>query len=338
MNLLGSPNWSDYELLDSGKGQKLERFGEYIFIRPEVQALWDKSLPPARWEAAHAIFQPSGEESGGHWQFKKKVAEKWVMRYALTPTPLAPPISACASAAGRNGGTVGGLRFWAQTTPGRHLGVFPEGAANWDWCSRLILNRREKTQSNNSADLAFSAVNVLNLFGYTGLATLAAACAGARVTHVDASKKAITWARENQALSGLADKPIRWIVEDALKFVQREARRGVKYDGILLDPPKFGRGPKGEVWEVFKSLPELLAACRDVLSEKPLFVALTVYAVKTSALHLYSALDEMLRGFGGKLECGELVTQEKSAGRLLSSAVYARWEEEEHRDPRRLRE
>ncbi|MFH1907950.1 MAG: class I SAM-dependent methyltransferase [Chloroflexota bacterium] len=305
--LLASQAWKDYELLDSGNGQKLERFGEYIFIRPEVQALWRKSLPAAPWEAAHAVFQPTGEESGGHWQFKKKVAEKWEMRY---------------------GGTVGGLRFWAQTTPGRHLGLFPEGAAHWDWCSRLILNRREKTQSKNSANLAFSAVNVLNLFGYTGLATLAAACAGARVTHVDASKKAITWARENQALSGLVDKPIRWIVEDALKFVQREARRGVKYDGILLDPPKFGRGPKGEVWEVFKSLPELLAACRDVLSEKPLFVALTVYAVKTSALHLYSALDEMLGGYGGKLECGELVTQEKSAGRLLSSAVYARWEKD----------
>ncbi|MDI6768445.1 MAG: class I SAM-dependent methyltransferase [Anaerolineales bacterium] len=320
INLLGSPNWSDYELLDSGKGQKLERFGEYIFIRPEVQALWDKHLPPARWEAAHAIFQPSGEESGGHWQFRKKVAEKWEMRYALTPSPPAPVRG---SPAGR-----GGLRFWAQTTPGRHLGVFPEGAAHWDWCSRLILNRREKTHSKNSADLAFSAVNVLNLFGYTGLATLAAAAAGAKVTHVDASKKAITWARENQALSGLADKPIRWIVEDALKFVQREARRGVKYDGILLDPPKFGRGPRGEVWEVFKSLPELLAACRGVLSEKPLFVALTVYAVKTSALHLYSALDEMMKGFGGKLDCGELVTQETSAGRLLSSAVYARWEKD----------
>lgn len=169
-------------------------------------------------------------------------------------------------------------------------------------------------------------VNVLNLFGYTGLATLAAAAAGAKVTHVDASRKAITWARENQTLSGLEGRPIRWIVEDALKFVQREARRGVKYDGILLDPPKFGRGPKGEVWEVYKSLPELLSACRAVLSDRPLFAVLTVYAVKASALHLYYALDEMMRGFGGKLECGELVTQEKSGERLLSSAVYARWE------------
>ena len=167
---------------------------------------------------------------------------------------------------------------------------------------------------------------MLNLFGYTGLATLAAAAAGARVTHVDASKKSVTWARENQALSGLAEKPVRWILDDALKFVEREGRRGVKYAGILLDPPKFGRGPKGEVWEIYQSLPEILQACRTVLSEAPLFVVLTVYAVKLPAVHAYNALADMLQGLGGHLECGELVTQEKSAGRLLSQAVYARWE------------
>ena len=167
---------------------------------------------------------------------------------------------------------------------------------------------------------------MLNLFGYTGLATLAAAAAGARVTHVDASKKSVTWARENQLLSGLGEKPIRWIVDDALKFVEREGRRGVKYDGILLDPPKFGRGPKGEVWEVYQSLPEILLACRKLLNETALFVILTVYAVKLPAIHAYTALAEMMQGFGGSLECGELVTQEKSAGRLLSQAVYASWQ------------
>ncbi|MFH1907313.1 MAG: class I SAM-dependent methyltransferase [Chloroflexota bacterium] len=339
INLLGSPNWSDYELLDSGKGQKLERFGEYIFIRPEVQALWDKYLPSARWEAAHAIFQPSGEESGGHWAFKKKVAEKWEMGYALDLTP-GPFAKHPRGAPKRRGG----LGFYAMTTPGRHLGVFPEGAAHWDWISALIHHRvpfdgaqgrhgERGEDKKDSASSVGSMVNVLNLFGYTGLATLAAACAGARVTHVDASRKAITWARENQTLSGLEGRPIRWIVEDALKFVQREARRGVKYDGILLDPPKFGRGPKGEVWEVYKSLPLLLQACRAVLSDKPLFAVLTVYAVKASALHLYYALDEMMRGFGGTLECGELVTQETSAGRLLSSAVFARWENLYDRNP-----
>jgi 23S rRNA (cytosine1962-C5)-methyltransferase len=171
-------------------------------------------------------------------------------------------------------------------------------------------------------------VNVLNLFGYTGLASLAAAAAGAKVTHVDASKKSVIWARDNQALSGLTEKPIRWIVDDALKFVQREARRGVKYDGIILDPPKFGRGPKGEVWEVYKSLPSLLEACRECLSKDPLFVVTTIYAVRASAVHVAQAMDDMLKGFGGKIEMGELVTREQSAGRLLSQAVYARWEKD----------
>ncbi len=331
IHLLPSPRWTDYELLDSGDGQKLERFGPYTFVRPEVQALWTRALPAAKWDAAHAFFQPSGEESGGHWEFKKRVNEKWEMGYTLPP--LHPPISET-----RNGGTGGGLRFTAMTTPGRHLGVFPECAAHWDWMAEKIINRgarqeREENQKGISANSpgrtpgqgAGSAVNILNLFGYTGLATLAAAAAGAKVTHVDASKKSVTWARENQALSGLDDKPIRWIVDDAMKFVEREGRRGVRYDGIVLDPPKFGRGPKGEVWEVYKSLPELLSACRTVLSDHPLFVVLTVYAVKLPAIHIYYAMEEMMKGLGGMVECGELVTQEKSGGRLLSQAVYARW-------------
>jgi 23S rRNA (cytosine1962-C5)-methyltransferase len=306
ITILPSPRWTDYELLDSGDGQKLERFGPFTFVRPEVQALWRKSLPEARWQAAHAVFQPSGEEGGGHWQFLKKVPEKWEMKYplALTPGPF--------PRGGRE------LRFWVQTTPGRHLGVFPEGAAHWDWMFEKIKNKKRKTEDGQ--------VNVLNLFGYTGLATLAAAAAGAKVTHLDASKKAVAWARENQVLSGLEACPVRWIVDDALKFVEREGRRGARYDGILLDPPKFGRGPKGEIWEVYKSLPELLNACRGVLSESPLFAAVTVYAVKASALHIYYALEETLRGFGGRLDCGELVTAELAGGRQLSSAVYARWE------------
>jgi 23S rRNA (cytosine1962-C5)-methyltransferase len=168
--------------------------------------------------------------------------------------------------------------------------------------------------------------SVLNLFGYTGLASLAVAAAGAKVTHVDASKKSVAWARANQELSGLGDKPIRWIVDDALKFVQREARRGTRYDGILLDPPKFGRGPKGEVWEIYKSLPDLFSACKTVLSESPLFVVTTVYAVKASAVHVGQAMAETMRGFRGEIESGELVTRETSAGRLLSQAVFARWQ------------
>jgi 23S rRNA (cytosine1962-C5)-methyltransferase len=302
IDLLFSPKWIDYELLDSGDGQKLERLGPYTFARPEVQALWSKALPAEKWQAAHAFFNPSGEESGGHWAFKQPVEEKWEMSYPLNPNP--------SPDARRE--EVKQLRFTAMTTPGRHLGVFPECAANWDWMGEKI-----RSQAGQ--------VNVLNLFGYTGLATLAAAAARAKVTHVDASKKSVTWARENQALSGLSEKPIRWIVDDALKFVEREGRRGVKYEGIMLDPPKFGRGPKSEVWEVYQSLPELLRACRAVLSEKPLFVVLTVYAVKLPAIHAHAALAEMMEGFGGSLECGELVTREKSAGHLLSQAVYARW-------------
>jgi 23S rRNA (cytosine1962-C5)-methyltransferase len=302
--LLESPNWADYALLDSGDGLKLERFGPYTFVRPEVQVMWSRALPEKEWAQVHAVFQPTSEESGGHWKFEKKVAEKWEMQYPLPPS--VPPFSEGKWGEERK------LRFWAMTTSGRHLGVFPECAAHWDWSADLIQKAKRP-------------IKVLNLFGYTGLATLAAAAAGAQVTHVDASKKAVTWARDNQALSGLTAKPVRWIVDDALKFVQREGRRGNQYDGILLDPPKFGRGPKGEVWEIYKSLPNLLEACRQVLSDKPLFVVVTVYAVQASAIHVGQALEDMMSKFDGNVESGELVTREQSAVRLLSHAVYARW-------------
>ena len=294
--LLEASHWTDYALLDSGDGLKLERFGKYVFVRPESQAMWKRSLD-AEWKQAHAVFQPTGEESGGHWDFKKKIEEKWEMRYVLDPSLI----------------ERGELKFWVMTTPGRHLGVFPEVAAQWDWFSGLIAQSKRE-------------INVLNLFGYTGLASLAAASAGAKVTHVDASKKSVSWARENQVLSNLTEKPIRWIVDDALKFVQRDGRRRVKYDGIILDPPKFGRGPKGEVWEVYKSLPNLFEACRACLSEDPLFVVTTIYAVRASAIHVAQAMEDTMSGFQGKIEMGELVAREQSAGRLLSHAVYARWE------------
>lgn len=308
--LLESPNWKDYALLDSGDGLKLERFGKYIFERPESQAMWKRALSETEWKNAHAVFIPSGEESGGHWKLKKQVDEKWVMSYDLTPHP--PLLKG-----------EGALRFWAMTTPGRHLGVFPEVASHWDFIAGLIQKANLDPERSRRGP-----VNVLNLFGYTGLATLAAAAFGAKVTHVDASKKSVNWARANQELSGLSDKPIRWIVEDALKYVQREAKRGVKYDGIILDPPKFGRGPKGEVWEVYKSLPNLLAACRACLSDQSLFVVVTIYAVRASAIHIAQALDEMMKGFGGSIDSGELITREQSANRLLSQAVYARWHSE----------
>jgi 23S rRNA (cytosine1962-C5)-methyltransferase len=289
---LEASRWQDYELLDSGDGLKLERFGKYTFARPESQAMWSRALPQSEWDEAHGVFIPTGEESGGHWNLKKRVDEQWVMSYSLS--------------------SGSSLRFSVMTTPGRHLGVFPEVAAHWDFMADSIQKAGTKP-------------NVLNLFGYTGLATLAAAAAGASVTHVDASKKSVSWARENQELSGLGDRPIRWIVEDALKYVQREAKRRVKYDGIILDPPKFGRGPKGEVWEVYKSLPNLLEEICKCLTDQPLFVIVTVYAVRASAIHVAQAVDGMMKNFGGTIESGELVTREKSANRLLSQAVFARW-------------
>jgi len=288
INLLVSPEWEDYELLDSGDHLKLERYGPYHFVRPEPQAVWRPSLKGARWQGAHARFQPSREESGGSWHFNKPVSESWEMGYKS-------------------------LHFLAQTTAGRHLGVFPEQAAHWDWISERILSARRP-------------VRVLNLFGYTGLASLAAAQAGAQVTHVDASKKAIAWARHNQSLSNLEDHPIRWIVDDALKFTQREGRRGSRYDGLILDPPKFGRGPKGEVWEFFKFFPRLMDACVQALNPEPLFIVITSYAVRASALSLYYGLLESTAGLGGEVEAGELALIEHSRGWLVSTAIFARWQ------------
>ncbi len=284
---LNSPDWEDYALLDSGDGQKLERFGPYTFVRPEPQAVWHKALPDRRWKSAEAIFQPSNEENGGHFEKQAPIESRWPMAYKS-------------------------LRFWAQISSSRHLGVFPEQACHWDWIQAQVSAAGRPTQ-------------VLNLFGYSGLASLAAARAGARVTHVDASKKAVTWARENQDLSGLNDRPVRWIVDDAVKFVQREGRRQARYDGIILDPPKFGRGPQGEVWEFYKLLPALLQACRQILSPEPLFIVLTAYAIQASPLTLYYALQEALSGLGGSQVAGELVTIERSAGRCISNALYSRW-------------
>jgi 23S rRNA (cytosine1962-C5)-methyltransferase len=290
LTLLSSPDWTDYELLDSGNGRKLERFGAHNLIRPEHQAIWQQGLPEVKWQSAQAAFRSAGgDEMGGSWQFNQPI-DPWEMNYK-------------------------GLRFRAQLGGSRHVGVFPEQATHWDWMAKLIRD-------------ADRPVSVLNLFGYTGLATLAAAKEGASVTHVDASKKSVTRARENQALSMLDDRNIRWIVDDALKFVLREARRQVQYDGLILDPPKFGRGPKGEVWECFEMLPRLLDACRSILSTRPLFVVITAYAIRASALSLYYALDEMMKGKIGSVEAGELVTVERSAGRILSMAIFSRWRSE----------
>ena len=287
IELVPSDDWKDYELLDSGNGSKLERFGTYTFVRPEHQAVWKPALSVKAWESADAIFHPSSEESGGRWQFRKPIQAEWKMQYR-------------------------DLVFGIRTSASRHLGVFPEQATQWDWIDKQIR-------------LANRPINVLNLFGYTGLATITAASAGASVTHVDASKKTVNYARENQMLSGLGDRPIRWIIDDAFKFAKREVRRGVIYDGIILDPPKFGRGPKGEVWEFFKTLPFLLQEIRPLYGKQPLFLVITAYAIRASSLSLYYSIQEMMSNFHGILTTGELVIVEKSAGRILSMAIFTRW-------------
>lgn len=287
INLEYPANWKDYTLLDSGDGLKLEQYGPYRLMRPEPEAVWKPALPESEWQKADASYKPSPEENGGHWVFRRDFPGQWQMKY-------------------------GDLRFQAQLSGSRHVGVFPEQACQWDWLSELLRASKAKPK-------------VLNLFGYTGLASLAAVNAGALVTHVDASKKVVLWAKENQVLSNIDQSSIRWIVDDAVKFVQREARRGSLYDGIILDPPKFGRGPRGEVWEFYKLLPTLLQACRDVLQPKPLFVQLTAYAVKASSITLLQAVDEMMRGFEGTTTGGEIGLREQSAGRFLSTAIFARW-------------
>ena len=286
IRVLTTPGWEEYQLLDSGDGMKLERFGNVVLARPEAEAIWRRSLPSSGWGAAAATFQTTAEEHGGHWEKHQHLPESWLIQR-------------------------GSLVCTVRLSASRHVGIFPEQACQWDWITEKISS-------------AGKMIRVLNLFGYTGLASLAAAQAGAHVTHVDASRKVIAWARENQARSGLEDKPIRWIVDDAVKFIQRESRRGNRYDAIILDPPKFGRGPRGEVWEFYKLMPELLRACQAVMSDDPLFLLLTAYAVKASSITIGNAVSETLGQLRGETISGEVGLVDQ-AGRTLSMAVFARW-------------
>ena len=281
----------DHALLDSGDGLKLEQYGEMRVVRPEAQALWPPRLKADEWQRADAVFtgetdERSDEESKGRWAF-----------------PNGPRGDVWPMAHD-------GIAYHGRLTAFRHMGVFPEQAAHWRWMEERL----------RPGD------RVLNLFAYTGLASLAAARAGAEVTHVDASKKAIGWARENAAQAGLSERPVRWICEDASRFVEREGRRGKTYDLILLDPPKFGRGPNGEVWELFEHLPGLLSACRDILSPRPLGIVLTAYAVRASFFALHGLMGETMRGMGGTVESGELTIRERGdEARLLPTSLFSRW-------------
>lgn len=282
--------WQDYELLDTGEGLALERVGTYTLIRPEPQAIWSKALPPSEWKKADAEMVSTGGEAGGYWNFRRELKQPWWINYH-------------------------GIQAEIRLHKSRHIGVFPEQASQWDWIEEQIKS-------------AGRPLKVINLFGYTGMATAAAARAGAEVTHVDASKHAVAWASRNLEHSGLAKAPVRWLVEDARKYLQREAKRQSYYDGIILDPPKFGRGPDGKVWSYFEDISELLDLCLRVLTRRPRFICLTSYAIQASALVPHQALEETLAPFGGQVTSGELVTVEKSKGRLLSHSLYSRWTSE----------
>lgn len=277
--------WGDYGLIDSGHGRKLERYGRYRFIRPEPQALWAPAS--ADWDA-HGEFVPgSDEDGGGQWRFDKRVpADGWTLEWHEA-------------------------RFTAQTTPFRHLGFFPDMAPVWVWMRRQL----------EGADMP----ECMNLFGYTGVGTLALSSIGARMVHVDASKKSVEAARHNAALSGLSDAPTRWIIDDASKFVAREVRRGRRYDGILLDPPKYGRGPTGEVWRLEEDLPRLIADCRRLLDAESRYLFLTVYAVRMSALAIGEMLRQAFADLPGTVEAGELAVREEARGLTLPTAIWARW-------------
>jgi 23S rRNA (cytosine1962-C5)-methyltransferase len=283
-----APN-ADYALIDSGAGRKLEQYGPYRIVRPEGQAIWQPALPERDWTNVDAVFTGDTDEEGmGRWRFPKApLGETWPMRHD-------------------------GLDYLGRFTSFRHVGVFPEQASHWAHMEGLIRAARRP-------------VKVLNLFGYTGLASLVAARAGAEVTHVDASKKAVQWARENQQVARLGDRPIRWIVEDAVKFAEREVRRGSRYDIVLLDPPAYGRGPKGEVWQLFGDLPALVDTCREILTPKPLAVVLTAYSIRASFFAIHALMRDAFAGMGGAVESGELVIVEKAAGRRLSTSLFSRW-------------
>lgn len=284
ITLTGEP-WADYGLVDSGHGRKLERYGGYLFIRPEPQAMWAPAS--GDWDA-HGEFLPgSDEDGGGRWVFNRPVPrEGWPLAWEE-------------------------VRFTAQTTPFRHLAFFPDMAPVWRWMRDRIAG--------------MDAPECMNLFGYTGVGSLALAAKGARVTHVDASKKSVAEGKANAVLSGMEELPIRWMIDDAAKFTAREVRRGRRYDGIILDPPKWGRGPNGEVWKLEEGLPGLIADATRLLDGDSRFLFLTVYAVRMSALAIGELLRQHIAHLGGKVEAGELAVREEARGLELPTAIFARW-------------
>ena len=280
-------NWKDYEVLDSSCGEKLERWGKYILLRPDPQVLWNTPKKLPEWKKLNGHYHRSNK-GGGEWEFFH-LPEQWSITY-------------------------GDLTFQLKPFSFKHTGLFPEQAANWDWF-------REKIQSANRP------VSVLNLFAYTGGATCAAAKAGAKVTHVDASKGMVAWAKENAKSSGLEDAPIRWLVDDCVKFVEREIRRGNKYDAIIMDPPSYGRGPKGEIWKIEDCIHNFIALCSQLLNDKPLFFLVNSYTTGLApAVLTYLISTEVKSKFGGHVISDEIGLKVKSNGLVLPCGASGRWE------------
>jgi 23S rRNA (cytosine1962-C5)-methyltransferase len=296
-----------YELLDCGGEEKLERFGDIVLARPDPQALWEKSLSHETWVKADGIYERKGEN--GVWE--GKLPPDWLIEF-------------------------GGLKFHVKPTSFKHVGLFPEQLSNWEWM-QTMLTQNLRQQKSSAAPRLFAdggfAPSVLNLFAYTGGATLAAAQAGAEVCHVDASKTAVAWARENAEASGLAGAPIRWIVEDVMLFLRREIKRGKKYDAIIMDPPAFGHGPKRELWKIEENLLELMGLCKQLLSEKPLFVLINGYAAGYSPLAFAYNLENLVKDIGpstslgvnGLIEYGDLMIAQSGSDRMLPCGIFARW-------------
>ncbi len=288
-----SDNWQDYELLDASGGQRLERWGEYILIRPDPQIIWDTPKTDKRWKNAHGIYRRS-RNGGGNWTVSN-MPESWSVVY-------------------------GELKFKLRPMGFKHTGLFPEQAANWDWFGPLIRKRK--------SEKAGKTVSVLNLFAYTGGATAAAALAGASVCHVDASKGMVAAAKENLRLSGLGEAPVRYIVDDCRKFVEREIRRGHSYDGIIMDPPSYGRGPGGEVWKLEECAYDLISLAAQLLSDDPLFFLVNSYTTGLSPATMGYMIMESIKTPGG-VQCGELGLRVSASGLCLPAGASARWTPEQ---------
>lgn len=283
-------NWKDYQLIDCSDSEKLEKWGNIVLIRPDPQIIWKTGHKTSLWNNAHGHYHRS-EKGGGHWDFSKKIPESWLISY-------------------------GDLKFNIRPTGFKHTGLFPEQAVNWDYMSELIKN-------------AGRPINVLNLFAYTGGATLACANAGASVCHVDASKGMVQWARDNAASSGLSDKPIRWIVDDCEKFVAREIKRGRKYDAVIMDPPSYGRGPNQEVWKLEDCIYDLVKLCTGVLSDDPLFFLLNSYTTGLSPSVMAYLLGETVAAkYGGKVSADEIGLPVKESSFTLPCGSTAIWTRE----------